>query len=420
MLANSRSGNHEPEQHDDWPLYRSGVENKLSSLSSPSVRPLSPSSDIKFQPVMASIEHVALDDHRIGVTFSEIHFKPQTFIGGIKVGHRRQGSLTDIQFQPKTAIAENDGNGSQGSYSEIQVTPMNENGGHQMHTSPSTLARSNISEILVPPLQPALSSHFLTPPSVSEAKEIDLSGIFHNGEMGTPSPVKCSSPSQNGTSIGDEREDDIDTSDHSSTEIPSLQMFFARQNGRVGTRSNFPNANSRLGHSLHSSRRVGLSTRSIRSGKSFVSQRSSMSGSNSSRGESHGSLSFYYASSKLDVTSEEGEPTYLAPAPDSDVASQCELGITQSADDHDVQEIEVGPGFFLRLRGARETWTAMLQEKCVRAFCPFCGIDMLFIFDAEFVLCPVCRDIFPSDVGVEGGGVGLGVNIDELNPRLNM
>ncbi len=392
------------------------------------------SSDIQFQPLDSLIDEHELhvDNRLMSSSFPDIHFQPQH-----ARSEQRQSSMTDIRFQPQASSAEINISGSFDSLatcSDIQVPPRSQGTELQLsltQTSASTHSRSNISEIRVPPRAqmsaPQPPSMYMSLPVIKEAKEIDLVGIFTD-ESGTTTSLnnRSSLPPQNF-----EQEYHHNPSEHSSSEVPSLGMFFALQsndrNG-VSTRSTFSNNRNSNGlpgicgrtlrQSLQTSQRIGLSARSMRSLRSFISQRSSFSGSNSSRGESHGSVSFFFTSSRLDCTAEEEEPTYLAPAPESEPEPDTP-SLEEDRFDDQQPEIEVVPGYFLRLRGARETWTAMLQEKCVRALCPYCGVDMLFIFDAEFVLCPVCRDISPSDVGCEGGGVGLGVNLEDLYPPAN-
>jgi hypothetical protein len=83
-------------------------------------------------------------------------------------------------------------------------------------------------------------------------------------------------------------------------------------------------------------------------------------------------------------------------------------------------QIEVSPGEFLRLRGADETWKAVLNDFYMPCLCICCEQTLFCIQDAVFVLCPICRVVSPLERVVYGdrcccdGGVGLGFTMDDL------
>ena len=85
--------------------------------------------------------------------------------------------------------------------------------------------------------------------------------------------------------------------------------------------------------------------------------------------------------------------------------------------------IEVAPGFQMRLRGADETWAAVERDFFGPATCFSCQMTVFCILDAEYVLCPTCKVIFPFEQDGEvsekskkgaGGGVGLGFSMEDL------
>ena len=81
-----------------------------------------------------------------------------------------------------------------------------------------------------------------------------------------------------------------------------------------------------------------------------------------------------------------------------------------------VRTIEVGPGEFLRLRGAAETWQAIECGFHTPCECLCCGLAMVCIHDADFVLCPTCRVVSPVQGFCAGtaGGVGLGFKVGDM------
>lgn len=85
--------------------------------------------------------------------------------------------------------------------------------------------------------------------------------------------------------------------------------------------------------------------------------------------------------------------------------------------------IEVAPGFQMRLRGAEETWAAVQRDFFGPATCFSCQKTVFCILDAEYVLCPTCKVVFPFEEDGEegekskkgaGGGVGLGFSMEDL------
>ena len=73
--------------------------------------------------------------------------------------------------------------------------------------------------------------------------------------------------------------------------------------------------------------------------------------------------------------------------------------------------IEIAPGWRERLRGANETAEAVRQDFYIPTVCCGCGLDILCIMDANYVICPTCRVVSPLSGGADAscrGGVGLG------------
>jgi hypothetical protein len=81
----------------------------------------------------------------------------------------------------------------------------------------------------------------------------------------------------------------------------------------------------------------------------------------------------------------------------------------------------------MNLRGADETWNAIMNGGYIPAPCLSCGLDLLCVIDAEYILCPECRvvgPVFEDELGMrleflQGGsqkpyGVGMGFKPDDL------
>jgi len=75
--------------------------------------------------------------------------------------------------------------------------------------------------------------------------------------------------------------------------------------------------------------------------------------------------------------------------------------------------IEVFPGVEMPLRGSQETKTAIRLGRTTKAICMGCTVELGVIWDAQFVLCPLCHTVSPLDTGAvsvpkNAFGVGLG------------
>ena len=86
-------------------------------------------------------------------------------------------------------------------------------------------------------------------------------------------------------------------------------------------------------------------------------------------------------------------------------------------------EVEIGPGMWMKLRGADETWVAVQNGQYAPTMCLSCYKELLVIQDAHCVLCPACRVVSPilidedpgfRDADVSNHGVGLGFTLDDL------
>lgn len=58
-------------------------------------------------------------------------------------------------------------------------------------------------------------------------------------------------------------------------------------------------------------------------------------------------------------------------------------------------EVEIGPGVWRKLRGADETWEAVMTGNYVPTECLDCNLMLLVIANAQLVLCPGCRVVSP-------------------------
>lgn len=77
--------------------------------------------------------------------------------------------------------------------------------------------------------------------------------------------------------------------------------------------------------------------------------------------------------------------------------------------------IEIAPGHFARLRGAKETWKCIEEDFYLPVTCFCCSAEICCIMDASYVLCPQCRVVSPMEgCGGADGGVGLGFTVEEL------
>ena len=93
---------------------------------------------------------------------------------------------------------------------------------------------------------------------------------------------------------------------------------------------------------------------------------------------------------------------------------------------HRQVELEISPGVWMSLRGADETWNAIMNGAYCPTKCLMCSLNLLCILDAEYVLCPECRVVGPigdDEFGmraemlgsdIKPHGVGLGFKPDDL------
>jgi hypothetical protein len=57
--------------------------------------------------------------------------------------------------------------------------------------------------------------------------------------------------------------------------------------------------------------------------------------------------------------------------------------------------VEIGPGVWMKLRGADETWESVGNGDYGPTVCLSCSLSLLCVNDAEYVLCPECRVVGP-------------------------
>lgn len=89
--------------------------------------------------------------------------------------------------------------------------------------------------------------------------------------------------------------------------------------------------------------------------------------------------------------------------------------------------LELSPGVYARLRGAKETWQCIENDFHMPVNCYACSKELCVIQDAAYVLCPSCRSVSPVEQdysnhpffhhhqgGLSRDGVGLGFTFEEL------
>jgi hypothetical protein len=86
-------------------------------------------------------------------------------------------------------------------------------------------------------------------------------------------------------------------------------------------------------------------------------------------------------------------------------------------------EMEVSPGYYLRIRGAAETECAIQQGRVRPTVCSSCTCQLYCTMVAEYVICPTCREISPVDFKHNNslgqiGGVGLGLTPENLKQEM--
>jgi hypothetical protein len=57
--------------------------------------------------------------------------------------------------------------------------------------------------------------------------------------------------------------------------------------------------------------------------------------------------------------------------------------------------MEILPGQYVRLRGADETWHAIRHDAYLPCICSGCGNTIFGMDDADYVVCPICREVSP-------------------------
>jgi hypothetical protein len=71
-------------------------------------------------------------------------------------------------------------------------------------------------------------------------------------------------------------------------------------------------------------------------------------------------------------------------------------------------QIEITPGQYKTLRSGEETLNAIDGGRAVHLKCQACSAGLLTVSDCEFVICPDCRCVSPTD-SYNGTGIGLGM-----------
>lgn len=78
--------------------------------------------------------------------------------------------------------------------------------------------------------------------------------------------------------------------------------------------------------------------------------------------------------------------------------------------------IEISPGISLPLHGTEETLDALKVGHLEKTHCAICCTDIYCVQSATYILCPMCRVVWPMEKSTHSGrgGVGLGVTAAEL------
>ena len=78
-------------------------------------------------------------------------------------------------------------------------------------------------------------------------------------------------------------------------------------------------------------------------------------------------------------------------------------------------KLEISPGVFATVRGANETEHAVSANHLIHLPCMACTMNISCIADAQYVLCPICKVIGPTNTTIRNGvgGVGLGFCTDD-------
>ena len=77
--------------------------------------------------------------------------------------------------------------------------------------------------------------------------------------------------------------------------------------------------------------------------------------------------------------------------------------------------MEISPGHFVPIHGADETEEAIARDHVLSTVCSCCSRQLFCIANAEFVICPTCREISPVDFNTLGNfGIGLGLTPETL------
>jgi hypothetical protein len=125
--------------------------------------------------------------------------------------------------------------------------------------------------------------------------------------------------------------------------------------------------------------------------------------------------------SHLPLITENGNYSSLLHSEHTDAASSLSTTATTSIRDTSATYIDI-EGQSVRLRGSRETWTAIQNDFTLPCSCVCCETLIFCIADAKFIICPICRVIScvqPEEDELEAkknhhDGVGLGFTMEEL------
>jgi hypothetical protein len=111
---------------------------------------------------------------------------------------------------------------------------------------------------------------------------------------------------------------------------------------------------------------------------------------------------------------------------------QPQLGSGDGPPQNSNHHLEIFPGLFAPLRGSDETWNAIKRGFSSNVDCFVCSTALIFIADADYVLCPDCRVVSPTGASERKmppthgfnqphrGGVGLGLKARQASSPASM
>jgi hypothetical protein len=155
------------------------------------------------------------------------------------------------------------------------------------------------------------------------------------------------------------------------------------------------------------------------SGKSKIEYQEPIEDDDVSSLSSNDHILFLFEYQESSTVSELPIPTFITCVPPMTAIGE---KIDRDGKTQTCKQIEIEPGVYRRLRGKDETTQAIESDFFSPCECCICSLTIVHIEDADFVLCPDCRTLQNIDGRIicherssgDGGGVGLGIKLDEL------